>query len=150
MIVPKWKRSFDQYVGREMESHQYSGISLHFLSHFPMTKKPVTTIQMSFEGYFCFLYSFWIVNKWTFTPHSFASYFWINLNIMSFLVMYVATISLFFILTKQGENNFCFKGLESVYAAFYGTYTLSSDYSTLSSSIKAILYNVENSEWALF
>lgn len=52
MIVPKWKRSFDQYVGREMESHQYSGSSLHFLTHFPMTKKPVTTIQMSFEGYF--------------------------------------------------------------------------------------------------
>lgn len=64
--------------------------------------------------------------------------------------MYVVTISLFFILTKQDENSFCFKGLESVYAVFYGTYTFSSDYSTLSSSIKAILYNIENSEWALF
>lgn len=49
MIVPKWKRLFDQYDDREMEFHQYSGSSLHFLTHFSMTKKPVTTIQMSFE-----------------------------------------------------------------------------------------------------
>ena len=149
MRVPKWERSFDQYVGREMKSYQFSGSSLHFLSHFSTLRHPVTTIQMSFEGYFCFLNSFWIVNKSTFTPHSFASYFWINLNIMSFLVLYVAIISLFFTSWKQDETNFCFKGSESAYAAFYVTHTLSSDYSTLSSTIKAILHDIKTSGWAV-
>lgn len=65
---------------------------------------------------------------------------------MSFLIMYVATICLFFTSTKQDETNFCFKGSERAHAAFYGTHTLSSDYSTLSSSIKAILYNIKK-QW---
>lgn len=56
--------------------------------------------------------------------------------------MYVAVIPSFFTSAKQGPASFFFKGSESVHAAFSDTYGLSSNYSALSSSIKAILYNI--------